>query len=219
MFNPHLEILPTAQRAVWPELAGLPRSFVLYGGTALALRLGHRVSVDFDFFSSEGFVPGEMLNSVGLLKNARVLQSGENTLTVALEWGGRVKLSFFGGLSIGRVGEPEVSPGGEVEVASLLDLAGTKAALVTQRAESKDYLDVLALVDAGVSLREAIGAAAALYPERYNRMLTLKALSYFGDGDLHRLSADQQKRLSELVRSQDYDFPEIRRISGVLSAR
>ena len=52
-FTPRLDVLPEAQRAVWPALAGIPDSFVLYGGTALALRLGHRASVDFNFFSSE----------------------------------------------------------------------------------------------------------------------------------------------------------------------
>ncbi|MEI9902713.1 MAG: nucleotidyl transferase AbiEii/AbiGii toxin family protein [Asticcacaulis sp.] len=40
-----------AQQALWPELAAITRlGFALYGGTAIALRLGHRVSVDFDFF-------------------------------------------------------------------------------------------------------------------------------------------------------------------------
>jgi len=38
-------------------LAGVPPHFILYGGTALALRLGHRESVDFDFFSSETVIP------------------------------------------------------------------------------------------------------------------------------------------------------------------
>ena len=52
-FTPRLDALPAAQRAVWPALGGVPDSFVLYGGTALALRLGHRTSVDFDFFSAE----------------------------------------------------------------------------------------------------------------------------------------------------------------------
>lgn len=45
-FAPKLEILPLAQQRLWPELAGVPRDFVLYGGTAIALRLGHRSSVD-----------------------------------------------------------------------------------------------------------------------------------------------------------------------------
>ena len=53
--EPKLEILSAAQRILWLELATVPDTFVLYGGTGLALRLGHRVSVDFDFFSSEPF--------------------------------------------------------------------------------------------------------------------------------------------------------------------
>lgn len=47
----HLEILPRAQRELWDQLSTLPDAFVLYGGTAIALQLGHRQSVDFDFFA------------------------------------------------------------------------------------------------------------------------------------------------------------------------
>ena len=54
-FEPRFDVLPQEQKALWPELRAVPPAFVLYGGTALALRLGHRVSVDFDFFSSEPF--------------------------------------------------------------------------------------------------------------------------------------------------------------------
>ena len=50
-FSPHLEILPEVQRWIYPRLQNLKKlGFVLYGGTALALQLGHRQSVDFDFF-------------------------------------------------------------------------------------------------------------------------------------------------------------------------
>ncbi|MBN9405087.1 MAG: nucleotidyl transferase AbiEii/AbiGii toxin family protein [Burkholderiales bacterium] len=52
MLKPRLDVLPRAQQRLWPQLSkvrGL--GFVLYGGTAIALRLGHRESVDFDFFS------------------------------------------------------------------------------------------------------------------------------------------------------------------------
>jgi hypothetical protein len=55
--SPKLDILPASQRALWKELKATPRHFVLYGGTALALRLGHRVSEDFDFFTSATFQP------------------------------------------------------------------------------------------------------------------------------------------------------------------
>jgi hypothetical protein len=52
-FRPRLDALPAPQRALWPELAEVPRRYVLYGGTALALRLAHRPSVDFDFFAHD----------------------------------------------------------------------------------------------------------------------------------------------------------------------
>ena len=50
-FEPRLDILPLAQREFWPQLRPAPTlSFVLYGETAVALLLGHRASLDFDFF-------------------------------------------------------------------------------------------------------------------------------------------------------------------------
>ena len=52
-FRPRLDVLPAAQRRLWPALADVPDTFVLYGGTALALRLAHRTSVDFDFFAAK----------------------------------------------------------------------------------------------------------------------------------------------------------------------
>lgn len=57
IFNPNLSILPPPQLQLWPELDATPEAFTLYGGTALALRLGHRASVDFDFFSNQPFDP------------------------------------------------------------------------------------------------------------------------------------------------------------------
>jgi hypothetical protein len=60
VFTPRLDILPTPQRLLWQELSTLPPTFVLYGGTAIALHLGHRESVDFDFFSSEDLDPGRL---------------------------------------------------------------------------------------------------------------------------------------------------------------
>jgi hypothetical protein len=53
-FKPCMDILSPAQQGLWPKLRGVPEmGFTLYGGTAIALRLGHRDSVDFDFFSEK----------------------------------------------------------------------------------------------------------------------------------------------------------------------
>lgn len=43
-FTPRLDILPSAQRRLWDELGATPPEFTLYGGTAIALQLGHRQS-------------------------------------------------------------------------------------------------------------------------------------------------------------------------------
>src|SRR5437879_8693009 len=59
-FEPRLDILPESQRLLWPELDAVPSEFVLYGGTGLALQLGHRASEDFDFFSSSSFDPDRL---------------------------------------------------------------------------------------------------------------------------------------------------------------
>ncbi len=53
VITPYLGILPSAQARLWQELAALPPTFVLYGGTALALRTNARASEDFDFFTNE----------------------------------------------------------------------------------------------------------------------------------------------------------------------
>src|SRR5882724_11832464 len=152
-FTPRLDILPAAQRNLWLELADTPQSFTLYGGTAIALRLGHRPSIDFDFFSPKAFEPRTLLGQLAYLKGAEVRQSAANTLTVTVERDGPVLLSFFGGINLGQVAPPDTAEGAGIKVAALLDLAGMKAAVVTQRAELKDYLDIHALlITAGISL-------------------------------------------------------------------
>jgi hypothetical protein len=217
MFQPHLEMLPPAQKKLWPELAQVPQQFVLYGGTGLALRLGHRQSEDFDFFSSEPVIPGQLLGSLNILKKAKVLQNVSQTLTVAVDRNGPVKLSFFGGLDLGRVGEPEKTADEVLNVASLLDIAGTKAAVVYQRAEKKDYLDLLAIINSGISLAQAMAAARAIYGKQYNPALTLKSLTHFGDGDLPKLTARQKEQLVRIASSQQFNLPEIPKTSDKIS--
>jgi hypothetical protein len=81
-----------------------------------------------------------------------------------------------------------------VIVAGLLDLAAQKIKVVQLRAEKKDYLDVCTLLQNGVTLERALGAAQALYPE-FNPMVTLKALTFFDDGDLGTLAESSRSLL------------------------
>lgn len=215
-FAPKLDILPEPQRALWPRLREVPGNFVLYGGTALALRLGHRTSIDFDFFSTEPFDPAELRRSLPMLKDARPLQTGPHTLTMAVGPRSEVDVSFFGGLdTLGRVGEPELTDDGVISVASLTDVAACKAAVICERAQAKDYKDIYELLRAGLTLEQIIGAAQAVYGEHYNAMMTLKALSYFGDGDLGTLPPEVKKTLTRAAANIGV-IPAMARLPGGL---
>ena len=97
MFTPKLEILPPAQRRLWDELKHTPKEFVLYGGTALALRLGHRNSEDFDFFSNQSFAPDVLRKAIQYLQGAEMSQFEANTLTAIVDRGSPVKVSSLAG--------------------------------------------------------------------------------------------------------------------------
>jgi hypothetical protein len=158
MFEPKLEILPPAQRSLWAELDAIPAEFMLCGGTAIALQLGHRQSVDFDFFGCRAFDPVQLYSIVPLLNGSTVLQQAASTLTCRVE-----------------------------------------------RAEAKDYVDLHALLLAGIGLPMALAAAKVIYGERFNPQLTLKALSFFGDGDLPSLPVGVQQRIIAAARNADLD--------------
>jgi hypothetical protein len=215
MLIPRLDILPAAQRALWSELSGTPPEFTLYGGTAIALRLGHRASADFDFFSRAEFDPDRLLATVPYLAGSRVLQREENTLTCRVARGDPVLVSFFGLPTIGRIEEPARVEGPGFPVASLIDLAGTKVAVVQKRAQAKDYIDVDALFAAGISLPLALAAGRAIYGAVFEPQITLKALTYFGDGDLPTLATDLQARLVAAATSVDLDtLPAVHLLGG-----
>lgn len=213
-FDPRIDILPTAQKEIWPQLAPAPDlSFVLYGGTAIALQLGHRVSIDFDFFRAEPLDKALIETSFQFVRNARTIQEDENTLVIAVPMpSGPVKVSFFGGLTLGRINDPLQTMDRVLLVASLEDLLATKLKAILDRAEAKDYRDISAILSAGVSLKKALGAFAANY--RRDPALPLKAMGFFKDGDLPSLSkADQD--LLRAARDKVSDVPEVRLSKGL----
>jgi hypothetical protein len=193
----------------------MPPEFVLYGGTALALHLGHRESVDFDFFGNKPLDPAQLVPAVPFLAGAVVTQREPNTFSCTVDRGGVVKLSFFGVPGIPRLAPPLIAPGNGLQVASLLDLAGTKASVVQMRAEAKDYIDIDALLtDGRIDLPTALAAARAIYGTQFNPQSTLKALSYFDDGNLRRLPPPVKDRLAKAAREVDLDHLPVIAPSG-----
>ena len=212
-FPPRLDILPDEQRALWPAFARVPKSFVLYGGTAIALRLGHRASVDFDFFSSDPLDFDELF-ALPFVRNADVLQREPATLTVSTPREGSVvpvKISFFGDLDMGRVGHPQRTDDGVVWVAALLDLFATKLKVLLQRIAARDYLDIAAILRSGVSLEDGLGAAVALYGAQFPPMEAVKALAWFEIDDARNVDAAAREVLSRTAADWDCSVSTIAR--------
>ena len=177
----HYDILTPSQRALLPHLAALRKiGYTLYGGTAIALQLGHRQSVDFDFFSDRPLDEDAIRASSPVLAKAPVTQAAPRTLTVlarASEDAEGVKVSFFGGLRVGRVGEPVSTSGGELRLASLDDLLGHKLKVLLHRVEMKDYRDIAAMLRAGLTLVRGLGVARAIFDTSYRRRRCGRSLS------------------------------------------
>lgn len=203
-FLPRLDILPEAQKRIWEELSSTPDNFILYGGTAIALRLGHRNSVDFDFFSFEPINPYALLNSVPYLAGGTPIQMQANTLAVSVDRDGPVKLAYFGGLKMGQIAVPDIVDGPAFAVASLIDLGGTKVAVITQRIEVKDYLDIHALItQAKLPLAEMLGAAKSIYGSQFNPLISLKAITYHEDLDPVEFPTSMRMDLVRAAKSVD----------------
>ena len=203
LFSPRLDILPAAQRRLWPELAGTPSHFTLHGGPAIALRLAHRQSVDFDFFSTASFEPQALLRTLPYLKDATVTQSAANTLTAIVDRGDPVQLSFFGGIDFGQVAAAGWRR--KLDFRSPARRSGRhEGCLVTQRAEVRDYLDIHALLTkAKISLPTMLSAGAIIYGSQFNPLLSLKAISYHDDLALAALAPDIRRDLIQAVRTTD----------------
>ena len=106
--------------------------------------------------------------------------------------------------------DSSATPGGAragngLRIAALIDLAGTKASVVQVRPEAKDYRDIDALMAAGIDLPQGLAAAKAIYGPSFNPQITLKALSYFEDGNLAQLPDDVKERLAGAARAVDLD--------------
>ena len=190
---PRFQRLSRAQRRLWPELGpSVTLGFVLYGGTAVSLHLGHRRSLDFDFFTDRPLNAVAIRRGFGFARSAKTLQQAKDSLVVLASG---VKLSFFGGMRFGRVGDPHLTMDGVAEVASLEDLMAHKLKVILQRAEKKDYEDIAAMLRAGLSLSRGLAAARLFFGAAFQPAESLKALVYFKDGDLARLSRDDQRTL------------------------
>ncbi len=177
----HPEVMPETQQTMLRSLASIvaDREMYLAGGTALAIQLGHRRSVDLDWFSPSAIEPMALaadLRSAGIPFQVTDVDKG----TLHGKAGG-VKLSFL------EYRFPDLVPPIEwpdygVRLAALEDLACMKLSAIGGRGSKKDFIDVFTLGREKFTLDQML----SLYGQKYEIAdlgHTLFALAYFDDAE------------------------------------
>lgn len=168
-----------------PVLKDLPGQTYLAGGTAIALHLGHRLSVDFDFFTPEDIDSLQWHQRMQLAFSSDFKLSAEkiekNTLVLNLNDTG---FSIFQ-YPYPRMEQPVTDSGFPLPVASLIDLACMKLIAINQRGTCKDFIDLKFIMEhAGYSLPDLLRAAGRKYTVGEEMIFQIKkSLVYFDDAE------------------------------------
>ena len=157
----HKEILNGKQLELLPAMAQFKREYYLVGGTAIALYLGHRRSIDFDMFKSAAINHKrnlDKLESAGY--SCLVTRRVEEQMNLVVN---DVKVTFY------QYPFP-VDPNHKFEnifrIPSLLQLAAMKAYALGRRSKWKDYVDLFFLLKDCFSISDAsiVTASPFSYP-------------------------------------------------------
>lgn len=172
----HFEVLNKKQLGLFPQLDFLhEQKFYLAGGTALALHLGHRTSLDLDFYCQSHFDPLALSEKIedSFGPKAKITAREKDTLFCRISG---VDFSFFW-YKYPLLKKPLVTEG--PLLASLEDIAAMKMIAITQRPAKRDYIDIYFLLKL-LSLEKMFALVGKKYPN-FNQYFALRALGYFQD--------------------------------------
>lgn len=174
----HKEILTGDQKALLPLIYRFANTFGLVGGTAVALYLGHRRSIDFDLFTEKKFGNLSIKKEIEKyfkIKEIIIDRKGEYTVIVT-----NVKLTFYQyPYSI----EYSKNLDKVIRLPDLLTLAAMKAHALGRRAKWKDYVDLYFIMKHYKGLDKIVNQAKTIFKQDFNEKLFRVQLAYFEDMD------------------------------------
>jgi hypothetical protein len=174
----HKEILTQKQVAIWPLLEKFSGKFGLVGGTAIALHIGHRESIDFDLFSLEEFSSQQIRQQiVDNYKIEKVFYDEKGEYTVLVNG---VRLTFF---HYPYAIEFSEKIDRSIRLPSLITLVAMKAHALGRRAKWKDYVDIYFVLKDYCSLTEIEEKSKVIFGAEFNAKIFRSQLSYFDDID------------------------------------
>ena len=173
------ETINKRTKSVLAKIAKLDfvQNFYLAGGTALAIQLGHRESIDLDFFSREKFSAQKLKYELSKIGKLAVDYEDEDTLNGTLD---DVKVSFF---YYGYAQSFDLVKYENIFLADERDIAAMKIDTISARGSKKDFVDIYFLMQRH-SLSQLIGFFEEKYKNiRYNKLHIIKSLIYFADAN------------------------------------
>ena len=180
--SPHWETITPGMREllIWFGKHGFAARFYLAGGTALALQLGHRRSVDLDFFSESDEVHDhtrQELIHIFSARQAEIIENVDGNLLLLVD-GLHVGFFSYGYLLLEPAKTVE-----DIYLASLLDIGLMKLDAVIGRGSRKDFYD-LYVINRHISLQDLLHAGERKYPQvRDFQLMALEALLQFDNAD------------------------------------
>jgi hypothetical protein len=176
--NLHLNILDNERQTALPLFKNfLNDNFYLAGGTGLALQIGHRDSIDFDFFKEGDFDTVLLIEKIFVIFASHKLiitQQEKNTVSCLIN--DSIQLSFFGYHH--SLLQPLIKTD-YFNIASIIDIGCMKLSAITNRYIEKDYVDLYFILQ-NLSLSELLENFVKKYPS-FDKTLILKSLVYFDD--------------------------------------
>ena len=174
----HKEILNNNQINLLPLVKQFKREFYLVGGTAIALHIGHRRSIDFDLFKPGKLVLNRIINKISVDKHAfTVTRRVEEQLNLNIS---DVKFTFF---EYPYPIDVNCKFDDIIKLPDLLNLAAMKAFALGRRSKWKDYVDLYYILKDHFSIKEITELSEKIYGQLFSEKLFRAQLSYFNDLD------------------------------------
>ncbi len=170
-------ILSIEQKSLLPFIESFAREYYLVGGTAIALQIGHRESIDFDMFKKNNVNISKIASKIKTYNlDYKLIHKDSNSFHIIIKG---VKITFFQY----PFDVPTQARFGKLQMPNLLHLAAMKAYAIGRRAKWKDYVDLYFILNQHFTIDKICNVTENIFGSLFSSKLFKQQLCYFDDID------------------------------------